>query len=248
MKKKVIKEKINILYEDADIVAIDKPAGILVHSDGRSGDKTLSDIFALKYKRSKNVGEDIVLEDGSIIKRSGVVHRLDKDTTGVILFAKTKKGFQHLKKQFKNHNIKKIYNAFVYGNPKNDRGIIDKPIGRDSRDFRQKTVQRDMRGVSREAITNYIVLFKNKDYAFIKAIPKTGRTHQIRVHLKSIGNPIVSDLLYAKKTKNSLGFNRTALHSKSVEFENTKGQIIKVEADFPEDFKTALEKIGYLHK
>lgn len=251
--KKTIQSKktplnIKVLYEDKDIVVFDKPSGILVHSDGKTKSKTMVDFFISKYPKSKNVGEDIVLSDGSTLKRSGVIHRLDKETSGVIIFAKTKLGFNYLKNQFKNHTIKKIYNAFVYGNPKNDRGVIDKAIGRDSRDFRQKTVSRDMKGEVREAVTNYIVLHKNKDYSFIKAIPKTGRTHQIRVHLKSIGNPVVADSLYSGKVRNSLGFKRTALHSKSIEFENTKGDLIKVEADFPEDFIYALSKIGCLLK
>jgi 23S rRNA pseudouridine1911/1915/1917 synthase len=233
--------KIKILYEDKDVLVIDKPAGILVHGDGRDESENIVSWFISKYPKSKNIGEDMEDQKGEVIKRSGVVHRLDKDTSGVLLLAKTKKGFNHLKEQFQNHTIKKIYYSFIYGIPKIKRGIIDKPIGRNARDFRKKTTQRDMKGEVREAITNYVVLGENKNYSFVKAIPKTGRTHQIRVHFKSIGHPIVADSLYAGKVKNGLKFKRTALHSKSIEFQNTKGQMIKVEADFPDDFTEAMK-------
>jgi 23S rRNA pseudouridine1911/1915/1917 synthase len=240
-KLRLKKQNIIVLYEDKDIVAVNKPAGLLVHSDGRSKDKTLVDWFTLKYPRSKNIGEDIVLANGEVIKRSGVVHRLDKDTSGVILMAKTKVGFEHLKKQFQEHSIKKIYNAFVYGVPKIKRGIIDRAIGRDKNDFRKKTTERSMKGEVRNAETNYIVKEWNDKYSFVTAIPKTGRTHQIRVHFKSIGYPIVGDSLYSLKNKNTLGLKRTALHSSSIEFENSEGHRLKVESSFPEDFALALE-------
>ncbi len=229
------------LYEDKDILVIDKPSGFLVHGDGKSLDETISDWFIKNYPRSKNVGEDIVTEKG-IIKRAGIVHRLDKDTSGVLILAKTQKGFSFLKNQFQDHSIKKIYNAFVYGILKIKRGIINKTIGRSDHDFRKKTTERSMRGEKRDAITNYIVLGEIPNFSFLKVIPKTGRTHQIRVHLKSIGHPVVSDDLYGSKVKSKLGFKRTALHAKSIEFQNTEGQQIKVEAQFPDDFQKALSK------
>lgn len=233
--------KTEILYEDKDILAIYKPAGILVHGDGRDDNENIVSWFVSKYPKSKNVGEDMEDQNGDVIKRSGIVHRLDKETSGVLLLAKTKLGFSCLKEQFQNHTIKKIYNAFIYGVPKIKRGIINKPIGRNARDFRKKTTQRDMKGEVRDAETNYIVLGSNNDYSFVKAIPKTGRTHQIRVHLKSIGYPVVADSLYAGTTKNKLKFKRTALHAKSIEFENTKREMVKIEADFPSDFTEALK-------
>lgn len=241
-------DKIKILYEDKDILAIDKPVGFLVHSDGKANEKTIVDWFVKKYPKSKNIGEDMVTKDGLVIKRSGVVHRLDKETSGVMLLAKTRTGFDCLKGQFQEHTIKKIYNAFVFGIPKVLRGIIDKPIGRSSYDFRKKTTERSMKGEERKAITTYIVLGSNNHYSFIKAIPQTGRTHQIRVHLKSIGHPIVSDYLYSPRKKNNLGFKRTALHSKSIEFLNTAGDLVRVESDFPEDFKLALDAFGTVAK
>ena len=130
--------EIKILYEDKDILAIFKPAGVLVHGDGRDDGENIVNWFVLKYPKSKNVGEDMQDQKGEVIKRSGVVHRLDKDTSGVLLLAKTKDGFSCLKEQFQNHTIKKIYNAFIYGVPKIKRGIINKPIGRNARDFRKK--------------------------------------------------------------------------------------------------------------
>ena len=240
------KESVKILYEDKDILAVYKPAGFLVHSDGKNKEKTLVNWFLERYPKSKNVGEDIILENGEKIKRSGIVHRLDKETSGVMLLAKTKVGFEDLKKQFQEHTIKKIYQAFVWGILKDKRGLIEKPIGRDINDFRKKTVSRDMKGEIRDAITTYIVMKENKNFSFIKAIPKTGRTHQIRVHMASLGHPIVADKLYSNNIKNILGFKRTALHSRSIEFKNIKGESIKIEAVFPEDFLVALDKIGYV--
>ncbi len=233
--------KIKILYEDKNILVIDKPFGVLVHSDGKGKEKTISDWFVENYPRSKNVGEDIYTDSG-VIKRSGIVHRLDKDTSGVLILAKTKEGFSFLKEQFQNHTIKKIYNVFVYGNLKIKRGIIDKQIGRSDYDFRKKTTERSMKGDKRDAITNYVVLGEIPNFSFLKVIPKTGRTHQIRVHLKSIGHPVVSDSLYGPTVRSKIGFNRTALHAKSIEFQNLDGQMIKVESDFPDDFKKALTK------
>lgn len=238
------KANINILYEDKDVVAVDKPAGLLVHDDGRGKEKTLVDWFVAKYPRSKNIGEDIVLEGGKKIKRSGVLHRLDKETSGVVLLAKTKAGFENLKDQFQNHTIKKTYHTFIYGTPKNPRGVMDRPIGRSSIDFRKKSTDMGARGHVREAKTNYMIKESASGYSYAFAMPETGRTHQIRVHFKSIGHPIVADTLYAgehSKSMNNLGFKRVALHSFNISFQNTKGEIVKVEAPEPKDFQIALK-------
>ncbi|MDE1988808.1 MAG: RNA pseudouridine synthase, partial [Patescibacteria group bacterium] len=130
---------------------------------------------------------------------------------------------------------------FVYGEMKDDEGIIDRPIGRSKKDFRQWSAQRGARGMMREAITHYKVMARNRGFSFVEAIPKTGRTHQIRVHFKAINHPIVSDSLYAPKKEKALGFERLALHAYSIEFNSLDEKKIKVEAPYPEDFKKALK-------
>lgn len=228
-----------VLYEDQNMVAINKPAGLVVHSDGKTKENTLADWVLEKYPETENVGESIETKDG-IIKRPGIVHRLDRETSGVMLVAKNNEAFLNLKEQFQNHQISKKYEAFVYGNVKNDEGVIDRPIGRSKSDFRKWSAQRGARGEMREAVTEYKVLKRSNDYTLIEALPKTGRTHQIRVHLKAINYPIVGDALYASKKENTLGFDRVALHSKEIRFKDLGGKEHTVIAPYPKDFSKAL--------
>ncbi len=252
--------ELTILYEDKDIVAVDKPAGLIVHSDGRSTllttgktqEPSLVDWVAKKYPDSFDVGEPARTSDGKIVPRPGIVHRLDRETSGVMLVAKTKKGFDCLKKQFQDREIIKEYHTFVYGQipaqikgvaysvENKERGIIDRPIGRSSKDFRMRSAQRGARGEMREAVTEFEIKEKTKDYSFVAVFPKTGRTHQIRVHFKAINYPLVCDSLYAPKRENTLGFSRLALHSYRITFADVKGKIQIVTAPYPEDFVRAL--------
>ena len=245
---------IEILYEDIDIVAINKPAGLVVHSDGRSislttsktKEPTLVDWILEKYPEAKDVGEPSHSQSGEIIYRPGIVHRLDRETSGVMLVAKTEKGFQHLKKQFQNHEIKKVYHAFIYGELKKNEDTIDRPIARSKKDFRLWSAQRGSRGELREAITEYKVVSTANGYSFVHVMPKTGRTHQIRVHFKAIHHPLVSDSLYAPKRENSLGFTRRALHSSEITFADINDNTHTVVAQEPEDFilaRTLLQKV-----
>ena len=235
--------KINVLYEDSDILALNKPAGLVVHSDGKTVEPSLSDWVLENYPKTKNVGEPARLSDGREILRPGIVHRLDRETSGVILVAKTVKGFETLKKQFQDHSIQKTYEAFVFGEIKNDSGRIDRPIGRSSSDFRKWTAQRGARGEMREALTEYVVKARAGGYSYVEVFPKTGRTHQIRVHFKAINYPLVADKLYTPDRENTLGFTRLALHSKSISFWSTDGQIHIVTAPYPADFKMAIKTL-----
>lgn len=241
-KNKVISNGVEptIIYEDKDILAINKPAGLVVHSDGKTDEPNLVDWLLLKYPQIKNVGEPGRNAKGEEVLRSGIVHRLDRDTSGVMLVAKTVEAFESLKSQFKNHEVKKIYHAFVLGEMKKDSDTIDRPIGRNSKDFRMWSAQRGARGEMREAITDYTVLSKKDGYSFVEVRPKTGRTHQIRVHFKAINYPLVGDSLYAPTTENKLGFTRTALHSKEVTFHDLKGAKHTISAPYPEDFSKAV--------
>src|SRR6185369_2848743 len=197
--------QIKILYEDANILVIDKPSGLSVHPDGKSKEKTLVDWVMKNYPQMKSVGEPL-----GEIQKPGIVHRLDRETSGVLLLAKNKKAYEHLKAQFQDRTIKKIYNAIVSGHVKHDHGLINKPIGRSPKDFRRHSAGRGARGEMREAITEYKVLKrfttpksllskegKNSStpsevkFTYLEIKPKTGRTHQISVHMKYLNHPVV---------------------------------------------------------
>ena len=232
-----------ILFEDENVLAIDKPAGLLVHEDGRSEEQTLSDWLLEKYPEIKGVGEPWERDDGSVIERPGIVHRLDRETSGVMLVAKTQEAFEHLKEQFQERTIKKIYNTFVYGNLKEKEGVIDRQIGK-SRNFKLWSAQRGARGELRDAITEYTVLKEMEDASFIEVRPKTGRTHQIRVHMKAVHHPVICDKLYAPKLPCMFDFERLALHALAITFTMLDGEEKTIEAPLPEDFQIALQSIS----
>ncbi len=232
--------KIKILYEDKNILAIDKPAGISVHPDGKTKEKTLVDWILKNYPEMEKVGEPIDTTNEKIL-RPGIVHRLDKDTSGVLLLAKNKKAYEFLKNQFQNREVKKVYHTIVSGYIKEDRGMIDKPIGRSPNDFRKRLAGRGARGELKEAVTRYKVLKRFEEdmnkFTYLEVSPKTGRTHQIRVHMKFINHPVVCDSLYNTRKPCPLGITHLALHAKSIEFTNLKGDKIKVESPLPEEFE-----------
>lgn len=232
--------EIPILYEDKNIVAVNKPAGLVVHSDGRTTEPTLVDWILEKYPQIKTVGEPLTLSSGEVVYRPGIVHRLDRETSGVILIAKDQETFEKLKSQFQERETQKVYNTFVWGEFKDTEGIIDRPIGKSRKDFRLWSAQRMAKGEMRDALTEYKVLAQKDDIAFLEVTPRTGRTHQIRVHMKAINHPVLCDRLYGPKRPKALGFERLALHARSIEFTDTKGEKVKVEAPYPEDFKRAI--------
>ena len=230
----------NIIYEDDDIIVLDKPAGLVVHPDGRTKEPSVSEWFASAYPESRNVGESL-----GDIERPGIVHRIDRETSGILLLAKTKKGHTCLKEQFQKREIEKIYHLFIYGNLKNNHGIINLPIGRSVSNFKKRSAQRGARGEKREAVTYFQVLKRADDNSvtFVEAKPKTGRTHQIRVHFKALHHPVVCDKLYAPKKPCLLGFNRLALHARQITFKDVQGGQHSVLAKYPEDFLRAIESI-----
>lgn len=237
--------KIKVLYEDPNILAIEKPAGILVHPDQRSKEKTILDLFVKKYPKLE------------------IVHRLDFDTSGVMLLAKNKKAHEFLKKQFsapalelakgriadRQDRINKTYVTIVNGWVKNDKGVVNKPIGRSPRDFRRWLAGRGARGELREAVTEYKVLkrftspqpspYKGEGvkFTYLEVSPKTGRTHQIRVHMKYLNHPVVCDNLYNPEGDCPKGLKRMALHAKSIEFKDLKGKVVKIESPLPLVFR-----------
>jgi len=234
-------------------VVINKPAGLVVHSDGKTDEPSVTDWVLAKYPGMKGVGEPTKLSNGRMIDRPGIVHRLDRDTSGTLVIAKNQKAFEFLKKQFQNREVEKSYRAFVWGVVKDDTGVIDRPIARSKNDFRKWTAQRGKRGAEREAVTEYKVLARiaaptstagkaaSSGFSFLEVRPQTGRTHQIRVHLKAINHPVVCDNLYASGHEPVLGFTRLALHAFSISFNLSSGKRITVSAPLPEDFQKALK-------
>lgn len=233
-----------IIYEDEAILVINKPSGLAVHADGKHDWKTLVDWLAEEYPELKGVGEEQRLPDGTIIERPGIVHRIDRETSGVLVVARTQKSFDALKTQFQERGVKKVYRAFVYGDMTEERGIIDKPIGSGRGGKAPRTAQLSAKGTLRDAQTAYRVISHNKEFSYVEAFPKTGRTHQIRVHFSSIQHPIVADTLYAPGRPPMLGFKRLALHAFSVTFKHPlTGKEVMFEAPLPADFVAAEEEL-----
>ena len=237
-------KKIPIIYEDNHTLVIDKPAGIMVHEDGRSDEETIADWVKKTYKvKSGDKG------------REGIVHRLDRNTTGVLIIAKDDIAFTTLKKQFKEHTTRKVYRAIVEGHVKRDTGMISAPIARAKSDFRKRTVvdmfSQDSRGKEIEAITRYKVLARSKtedgrQYSYVEVFPLTGRTHQIRAHFRGIRHPIIGDELYGSKAGQK-DAERSMLHAYSLTLEipgETKGKVKKTFiAEIPKDMEKALKKL-----
>lgn len=242
---------IKILFENDNLLILNKPAGILVHGDGKSTAPTVADWILQNRPSIASVGEPMtVMGRGGVVvpvERPGIVHRLDRDTSGALLVAKTQEAFMYFKWQFQARAVTKTYEAFVYGAPKADNGIINAPIGRSAKDFRKYTATRGKRGTIREATTTYTVRtrFTNEDgeqFALLAMNPKTGRTHQLRVHAAFIHHPIVSDPLYAASKDQALGFTRQALHARKIELSDMDGTPIVVVADYPADFTGAISQ------
>lgn len=239
---------ISILHEDDDIIVIDKPAGILVHQDSEDNkSQTVVDWFLERAPEAQEVGEPNKGRNGETLLRSGIVHRLDRDTSGVMVLAKNQTAFIYLKTQFKDRRAKKEYRAFVYGTMKEKWGKIDRPIGRSAKDFRKRSAERGARGTLRNAVTDWECIGQSDEYAYLKFFPRTGRTHQIRVHAKAIGRPIVGDSLYAPPqllTKSNLGFNRLALHAYTLTLTFPDGGEKRFIAPLPSDFEAAETSIA----
>jgi 23S rRNA pseudouridine1911/1915/1917 synthase len=227
-----------VIYEDADIIVVNKPAGMPVHADGRHDRATLVDWLLVNYPEIKDVGERQTLASGEVIDRPGIVHRIDRETSGVMVVARNADSYAFLKGQFKEREVKKTYRAFVYGVINDERGIIDKPIGSSRGGLGPRSARRPL-GTTREAQTMYRVIARGTEATYVEVFPKTGRTHQIRVHFAAIQKPIVADSLYAPSRPAILGFKRLALHALAISFTHPNGEEVQFEAPLPEDFAEA---------
>lgn len=216
-----------IIFEDDALLVVDKPSGMIVYPDGKH------DYPALSHWLDKKYGEG----------NFHFVHRIDRETSGVLLVAKTESAHAFIKEQFQSREIKKVYRAFLYGVLKDERGIIDKPIG-NARGGRGPRSAKQPHGTTREAVTSYSVRARGESSTYVDAFPKTGRTHQIRVHFSAIQHPILCDQLYAPSRPPMLGFNRLALHALSISIEHPDGKTMTFEAPLPADFMKAEQIIA----
>ena len=240
-----------ILHESDDVIVIDKPVGLLVHADGKTDASTVVDWFLARCPESQGVGEQANDQAGNELDRSGIVHRLDRETSGVMILAKTQKAYEHLKYQFQERLVLKEYRALVYGRINDRWGTINRPIGRSVKDYRRRSAERGAKGVLREAITDFERVgmgeYNDEPFTYVKLFPKTGRTHQLRTHLRAIDRPIVGDKLYAAhlaERSNHLGLDRLALHAHILEIMLPNKQTERFIAPVPQSMEQAAERIA----
>jgi 23S rRNA pseudouridine1911/1915/1917 synthase len=231
---------LTILYDDPDIAVIDKPAGLVVHPAAGHADRTLVNALMFHLPDLSGVGGEF---------RPGIVHRLDKDTSGVMVIAKTDAAHRTLTAAWGTERVRKEYLGLVYGTPQQERGTIDAPIGRDPRNRKRMAVVKVGRG--RAAVTEYVVVQSRRYVSLLRCVLRTGRTHQIRVHLKHIGHPLIGDPMYSgpqwrgipdKRTQKTIAsFPRQALHASSITVPHPRtGKAMTFEAPLPRDMSELL--------
>lgn len=226
---------LKIVYENDDILVIDKPASLVVHPGAGHKQDTLSNALIARYPQIREVGDPA---------RPGIVHRLDEDTSGLIVAAKTPTGYDYMKNLFLNRDIQKEYITLVHGVPSKLHGIIDEPIGRSSTHVKMKV------GIGKDALTEWRVLATNEQetgvdkMALLRVKLHTGRTHQIRVHMAHIGHPIFGDQLYGGMHKKSDGesTNRQFLHAASLRFSLPDDTLIDLESPLPDELQALLKQ------
>lgn len=222
---------IEIIYEDKDIIVVNKPKGMVVHPANGNPDGTLVNaILAICKDSLSGIGGEI---------RPGIVHRIDKDTSGILIVAKNDKAHVNMSEQIKNHEVKKKYIALVRGVIKENEATIDMPIGRSNSDRKKMAINKN----GKNAITHIKVLKRYDKYTLLEVNIETGRTHQIRVHLSHIGYPIIGDYVYSNG-KNEFGIIGQCLHARSLEFKHPiTGNDMKLEAPMPDYFNEILNKL-----
>ena len=220
---------LDVVYEDGDLLVVDKPAGLVTHPAPGHPDHTLANAVLAHCPDLEGVGGEI---------RPGLVHRLDRDTSGLIVVAKNDAAQSGLSAQFKDRTVSKAYLAVVTGYPDPERAVIDAPVGRHPRSRTRMAVVT----TGREAVTEYDVLRRLRGYSLLEARPRTGRTHQIRVHLASIGHPVAGDTTYGRPAP---GLGRHFLHAHRLAFTHPRtGDRLELESPLPDDLRTWLDTLG----
>ena len=223
---------LDIVYEDDDLLVVNKPKGMVVHPAPGNYEGTL--VNALLY----HCGSSLSGINGVI--RPGIVHRIDKDTSGLLIVAKNDFSHLHLAKQIKEHSFYRAYHAVVYGNIKEDKGTVNEPIGRNPKDRKKMAVTQKH---SRHAVTHYRVIERMEKFTLIEAQLETGRTHQIRVHMTYIGHPLLGDMVYGPK-KQPIHLEGQALHARVLGFIHPRtGEYLEFEAPLPPYFEALLERL-----
>ena len=224
---------LDILFQDDALLVINKAAGMVVHpAAGHHGGTVVNAV--LGYAPEIVTGNE---------ERPGIVHRLDRDTSGVLLVAKTDAALHNLQKQFAARAVHKTYLAMVVGDVQTPQGKIDAPIARDLHDRKKMAIASPARG--RDAVTLFHVLARSLKYSLLRLEPESGRTHQLRVHLAFLKHPVVADAVYGKK-KNDLGLERQFLHAWRIEFAHpTNAQPLKFTAPLPQDLNNAIQRAGF---
>ncbi len=234
--------KLNIIYQDENILVIDKPAGLTVHPINLEQNNTLVNGLIAQFPKIKNIGDDPL--------RPGIVHRLDKDTSGLMLIARNNSSFDFLKNQFAKRKIIKKYLALVFGKVKDKKGTITKSISLSKKDYKKRSALLDEK--SKKAWTEYQVLKYIKCgrlslphwYTLLEVSIKTGRTHQIRVHLASIGYPIVGDKQYQfKRQSPPKGLTRQFLHASYLKFHLLDGKMMELKSELPDELYESIRQI-----
>lgn len=251
---------IRVIHAEQDFLVLDKPAGISVHGGTGVRGRTVADWIAEYYPETKRVGDDPVL-------RPGIVHRLDRNTSGVMIIARSQEAFENVKRLFKERRVEKTYLALVVGTPKRKVGIIDAPIGRMASNPTKRGVLRPIRLMlrvvskvepqaqdksalrgSRNALTEYRTLERLGSYTLLEVRPKTGRMHQIRVHLASMGTPVAGDNIYGGARARIENLDRQFLHAWRLSFSYPEGRRWQFDAPLPEDLDRILKRLRRLRK
>lgn len=228
---------LDIVYEDDYLLVVNKPKGMVVHPAAGNYDGTL--VNALLY----HCGNSLSGING--VLRPGIVHRIDKDTSGLLIVAKSDFAHAHLAKQIKDHSFTREYEAVVFGNLKNDEGTVDAPIGRNPNDRKKMCVTAKN---SKNAVTHYSVIRRYKGYTHIKCILETGRTHQIRVHMAYLGHPVSGDAVYGVKNE-KVPFTGQCLHARKIGFIHPKTEeYLEFTSQLPDYFNDFLTKLNNISK
>ena len=225
---------LTIIYEDKDLLVVDKPAGMVVHPAVGHESGTLVNAVLYHCPDLKGVGGE---------RRPGIVHRLDKDTSGLILVAKHDLALRHLQDQFRERTVKKTYRALVEGHPEPAEAVIDAPIGRDPKARKRMAVIRGGSATARDAQTTYRVDAYFAAHALISCYPHTGRTHQIRVHMAWIGHPLAADSVYGRR-KVTVPLKRHFLHAAAIQFVlPASGEVVRFKAPLPTDLQQVIDAL-----